>query len=226
MVRPGPSFLTVPSRAIVILKCISPTISFHMPSNFELYKNIHKGQRREMFRISEMAGLAGPEDPEDVKRLNARIASFRDEMHNHAHMEEVHIHPLLGQRVPGGTRKLEEDHVVMHRQLDEILAMADTMLGSSVPPTESKAMFQELYLAWNRFVAFYLQHIETGRGESADGTVEAVQRGGGKGHIRPDPGVRAKGDAGDRCRLDAPGREQRGPRGDGPWPWATLRPRC
>ena len=132
-----------------------------MPSNFELYKNIHKGQRREMFRISEMAGLAGPEDPEDVKRLNARIASFRDEMHNHAHMEEVHIHPLLGQRVPGGTRKLEEDHVVMHRQLDEILAMADTMLGSSVPPTESKAMFQELYLAWNRFVAFYLQHIDT-----------------------------------------------------------------
>jgi hypothetical protein len=91
--------------------------------------------------------------------LLARIVAFRDELHNHAHTEETYVHPILAQRVPGGARKLEQDHAEMHRQLDDVVAMAETM-STSVPSTESKAMYQELYLAWNRFVAFYLQHID------------------------------------------------------------------
>ncbi|HEY3421478.1 MAG TPA: hemerythrin domain-containing protein [Methanomassiliicoccales archaeon] len=132
-----------------------------MPSGFELYKNIHKGQRFEMFRISDLAGQAEPEDPESLTRLSARIAAFRDELRNHAHTEETYVHPILAQRVPGGARKLEQDHTVMHRQLDDLVAMTETMMSNkSIPSTEGKALFQELYLAWNRFVAFYLEHID------------------------------------------------------------------
>jgi iron-sulfur cluster repair protein YtfE (RIC family) len=131
-----------------------------MPSNFELYKNIHKGQRFEMFRISELAGQAEPEDPGCLPVLSARMKAFRDELRNHAHTEEVHIHPILAQRVPGGSRKLEQDHAVMHHQIDDIVAMVEMMQESFVAITEKKAVFQELYLAWNRFVAFYLEHID------------------------------------------------------------------
>jgi iron-sulfur cluster repair protein YtfE (RIC family) len=132
----------------------------NMPSSFELYKNIHKGQRLEMFRISESAGRAEQNDPEGLARLSSRIAALRNEMRNHARIEETYVHPILAQRVPGGSRKLEQDHVVMHRQLDDMVAMAEMMIQGSSPPTESKALFHELYLAWNRYVAFYLEHID------------------------------------------------------------------
>lgn len=131
-----------------------------MSSNFELYKLIHKGQRSEMFRISELAGQAEPEDPGCLPVLHSRIKAFRDELRNHAHMEETHVHPLLAQRVPGGAQKIELDHVVMHRQIDDLVAMVEMMQDTSVTLTEKKAVFQELYLAWNRFVAFYLVHID------------------------------------------------------------------
>lgn len=71
---------------------LSSSHLFTMPSTFDLYKNIHKGQRLEMFRISELAGQAEPESPEGLSGLIARMGAFRDELRNHARMEEVHIH--------------------------------------------------------------------------------------------------------------------------------------
>jgi iron-sulfur cluster repair protein YtfE (RIC family) len=109
-----------------------------MSSTFELYKNIHKGQRLEMFRIAELAGRAEPEDPASLPGLLARITAFRDELHNHAHMEETYVHPFLAQRVPGGARGLEQDHAEMHRQLDDIVAMAEMMVNSPLPVEETR----------------------------------------------------------------------------------------
>jgi hypothetical protein len=131
-----------------------------MSANFELYKVIHKGQRSEMFRISELAGQAEPEDPGCLPVLSARMKAFRDELRNHAHMEETYVHPLLAQRVPGGAQRIELDHVAMHRQMDDLVSMVEMMQDTSVTLTEKKAVFQELYLAWNRFVVFYLMHID------------------------------------------------------------------
>jgi hypothetical protein len=132
-----------------------------MPSNFDLYKNIHKGQRLEMSRISELAGRAEQEDHEGLVRLNVRMAAFRDELRNHAHMEELYVHPLLAQRVPGGARKLEEDHALMHQQMDDLTAMMGRVTRSGDSSAEGQAQLHELYLAWNRFVAFYLEHIDS-----------------------------------------------------------------
>ncbi len=114
-----------------------------------------------MFQISELAGRTDPNVPGGLEVLRSRIAAFREELRNHAQMEGSFIHPTLAQRVPGGARVLEEEHGVMNRHLDDIMAMADLLVQGSPPATESKALAQELYLAWNRFVAFYLMHIDT-----------------------------------------------------------------
>lgn len=113
-----------------------------------------------MFQISGLAGRVDPHVPGGLEDLRSRIAEFREELRNHARMEEVFIHPALAQRVPGGARGLEREHEIMHRHLDDIMATADLLVQGPSSTTEIRALVQELYLAWNRFVAFYLMHID------------------------------------------------------------------
>jgi hypothetical protein len=61
--------------------------------------------------------------------------------------------------VPGGARKLDEDHRVMNQQFDDIVAQFD---GIRVRPAESEVrreLLLEFYRAWNRFISFYFTHI-------------------------------------------------------------------
>ena len=48
--------------------------------------------------------------------------SFREHMYLHAGHEEKVVHPLLSKRVPGGANRLNEDHRIMRRQFDELVA--------------------------------------------------------------------------------------------------------
>jgi hypothetical protein len=93
------------------------------------------------------------------EELLARLRAFREELDLHAHLEETFIHPTLSLRLPGGSRRLEDEHVLMHRQLDDILSMAAAAVALDPRLPERRQLDQELYLAWSRFIAFYLAHI-------------------------------------------------------------------
>ncbi len=130
-----------------------------MPSQIDLYTDAHKGQRLRFATISTAAGTLDLGNQGALTSLENDIVAFREHMFLHASHEEMFIHPLLSERIPGGANKLNEDHKNMHRQFDEIAACFGEMKKKTSDFEKLQDIVQELYLAWNRFMAFYLTHI-------------------------------------------------------------------
>jgi len=126
-----------------------------MQSQVDLYTGPHKGQRLRFSTISKSCGTLNVNDQNAITALEGELASFRDNMYLHADIEEKFIHPLLSERVPGGADRLNEDHRMMHKQFDELVACFGEIKKK---PREELSL--EFYLAWNRFISFYLNHID------------------------------------------------------------------
>lgn len=102
-----------------------------MENQIDLYTGIHKGQRRRFFAISMEAGTVDYADQNAFDRLQEELESFKEEMWRHAASEEKFIHPLLSMRVAGGSRRLDEDHHIMHQQFEDLLANFKEIKGES-----------------------------------------------------------------------------------------------
>jgi hypothetical protein len=75
-------------------------------------------------------------------------------------MEENFIHPLLSDRVPGGAEKLDEEHQTVEHLLHNLVAHLDRTRSKSTKFEKRKELCLEFYLAFNRFIAFFLSHID------------------------------------------------------------------
>jgi hemerythrin-like domain-containing protein len=125
----------------------------------DLYAGVHKGQRARFFRIMMKAGTLDYDDRDSLDRLYDELTAFREHMRLHASLEERFIHPLLSERVPGGARKLEEDHRTMHQQFDDIVAQFEGIRSRASESEMRRELVLEFYRAWNRFISFYFMHI-------------------------------------------------------------------
>ncbi len=130
-----------------------------MSSQIDLYRDIHKGQRRRYFNIATQAGILDYTDQKALDTLSDELYSFRNHMHLHAHLEEKFIHTVLSQRVPGGARQLEEEHRVMRQEFDDLITHFDGIRAIPVDFEKREELALEFYRAWNRFIAFYFMHI-------------------------------------------------------------------
>ncbi len=131
-----------------------------MENQIDLYRDAHKGQRLRFSAISNATGTLDINNQEALTSLENEIISFREHMFLHANHEEKFIHPLLSERVPGGANRLNEDHQTMHRQFDEIVACFGEITKKPADFEKLQEITTELYLSWNRFMAFYLSHID------------------------------------------------------------------
>jgi hypothetical protein len=124
----------------------------------DIYTSIHKGQRTRFFGIMMKAGTMAHDDKDSLNRLYRELTAFKEHLFLHASLEEKFIHPLLSERVPGGARKLEEDHRTMHLQFDDIVAQLDGIRARSTESEIRGNLVLEFYRAWNRFISFYFMH--------------------------------------------------------------------
>ncbi|HVP16712.1 MAG TPA: hemerythrin domain-containing protein [candidate division Zixibacteria bacterium] len=130
-----------------------------MGDQLDVYTGVHKGQRTRFFDIMMKAGTMDYEDEDSLDRLYYELTALREHVFLHASLEEKFIHPLLSERVPGGARKLEEDHRMMHQQFDDIVAQLDWIRARSTESEMRGRLVLEFYRGWNRFISFYFMHI-------------------------------------------------------------------
>ena len=90
---------------------------------------------------------------DEIRALTANIRL------HHIH-EDRFIHPLLSSRVPGGDRKLQRQHEEVDRQLEDLLAHLDGIRSRDAAFEKSRQLGLEFYLALNRFIALFLEHID------------------------------------------------------------------
>jgi hypothetical protein len=129
------------------------------PQPVDLYTPAHKGQRARIFQFSQKAGTFRYADQAALRRFHEELNTIRDEFRLHATLEEKYIHPILSDRVPGGAKKLNQAHRDMHEHLDNLVHHLETLKGNGTHFEKQREMGLEFYRAWNRFIAFYLTHI-------------------------------------------------------------------
>jgi hemerythrin-like domain-containing protein len=110
--------------------------------------------------ISKAAGSLNLGNQDALKVLESELVSFRENMFLHAELEEKFVHPLLSERVPGGANRLNEDHRIMHKQFDDIVACFGELRKKPADFENLEELSLEFYLAWSRFIAFYFNHID------------------------------------------------------------------
>jgi len=124
-----------------------------------MYAGIHKGQRLALFQLSMRAGALDHNDRKDFQAFRNDLGAMRDEIREHIKLEETYVHPFLRERVPGAAQDLEDDHRDTEQMLDELVSHFDSIIDK---PIEFDKLFElclEFYRALNRFISFYLVHI-------------------------------------------------------------------
>src|SRR5665647_138849 len=130
-----------------------------MSNQVHLYTAIHKGHRRRLCEMSVRAGRLDYTDQTALDALSEELKGVAKILRLHTAHEERFIHPLLFDRVPGGAEKLRDDHRVINHMIELLLAHFETIKVKEAASKMRQTLGLEFYLAFNRFIAFYLPHI-------------------------------------------------------------------
>jgi hemerythrin-like domain-containing protein len=125
-----------------------------------IYTPIHKGIRNKLFEVSVKAGRIDYADHAALNGFYDEFSSLVASIRGHHTMEENFYHPLLAERVPGGAEKLEEDHQTVEHLMNNLKAHLDRIRSKSTEFEKRRELGLEFYLAFNRFIAFFLNHID------------------------------------------------------------------
>jgi hemerythrin-like domain-containing protein len=126
----------------------------------DIYTPIHKGLRSRLFKTSVKAGTLDYTDQASLQEFSDEFSSLVESIRVHHTMEENFYHPLLAERVPGGAEKLDEEHQTVEHLLHNLKAHLDRIRSKSTKFEKRKELCLEFYLAFNRFIAFFLGHID------------------------------------------------------------------
>ena len=122
----------------------------------DLYRDIHKGIRSELFAIASTAGHLDPDDHGDRAALHDHIVAMAGVLESHAHHEDVVIDPVLAVHLPDLAVRIQHDHVRIERRFEEIVERAADLVRASA--SDRRPASHHLYLELADFTGAYLTH--------------------------------------------------------------------
>lgn len=126
---------------------------------FDLYRDVHKGLRAELFALPVQIGRTDPEDPDAVATVTTRLRDFLDLLDDHAEHEEEHLGPLIARSDPSLTSRVEDEHRHVERTMDVLRRIGDDLPAAD--PVRGRVQLHRLYLASASFASEYLAHLST-----------------------------------------------------------------
>ncbi len=132
-----------------------------IPSNYEsvavdLYRDIHKGIRADLFALTSAAGSIDPSDPADVRAVAAHLEDTIVLLETHAGHEDTHVGPALTEHLPQLQDTIERDHAVLEGRLADLRTWAADAVAT--PSGMRRAPVQRLYVELASFTSAYLAH--------------------------------------------------------------------
>ena len=122
----------------------------------DLYRDIHKGIRAELFAITTAAGSIDPGSRIDRAALADHIVSVAAVLESHAHHEDVVIDPVLAVHLPALAEEITMDHERLESSFGRIVELACSAVHGS--GTDQRHQAQSLYLDLATFTSAYLAH--------------------------------------------------------------------
>lgn len=123
---------------------------------FDLYRDIHKGIRTELFALTADAGRLDPNDQCGGAALVDQVRSVVQFLVQHAEHEDGAIQPALERYLPGLATRVTVDHVALEDTMAGLVALADAT--ASTVPDARRFAFHQLYLELAAFTSAYLHH--------------------------------------------------------------------
>jgi Hemerythrin HHE cation binding domain len=149
--------MTIITPATPITSEVDVDPDFRIPA-VDLYRDIHKGIRAELFAVTVTAGSIDPSDRCDRAALADHITSVAGVLESHAHHEDAIIDPVLERHLPQLANEINTDH----ERLEAVFASITDLAGVAVDAaaTERRRLLQLLHLDLARFTSSYLEHID------------------------------------------------------------------
>jgi hypothetical protein len=149
----------------------APTNRFDLVP-MDLYKDIHKGIRAEMFSVVESAGSTDPGDPCARAALSDHVRSLVAFLDLHAHHEDAAILPDLEAHLPAMAERVSADHASFDRRTVALVDLAATATEADGP--DQRRLGHLLYLDLAAFASAYLAHQDFEERELMPALFDAV----------------------------------------------------
>ena len=135
---------------------LPPITATTAPITLDLYKDIHKGIRVELFSVTAEAGRLDPSQGIARAALATHVNDVVHLLTGHAEHEDAAIQPVLEARLPDLAERIEVDHLTLEARMDELVEMATEAASLTVADPGSK--MHRIYLALGSFTSDYLRH--------------------------------------------------------------------
>ncbi len=122
----------------------------------DLYRDIHKGIRAELFAVVSEAGRLDPCDRCARAALADHVSAVADLLDSHAVHEDTVIEPVLLHHRPELAAQMADDHHVLDRRVRKFVALAQHL--THVSAGDERRAAHELYLELASFTGQYLLH--------------------------------------------------------------------
>ncbi|MCU0259464.1 MAG: hemerythrin domain-containing protein [Ilumatobacteraceae bacterium] len=128
----------------------------YRPVSFDLYRDIHKAIRVEMFEVVANAGRIDPGDRAACDDLADQVDALVTFLHQHAEHEDGTLQAPLEQVAPHLAGQVATEHTAIEARLDHVVALAQLLRRA--PERDRRAVAHELYLDLAAFTGDYLAH--------------------------------------------------------------------
>lgn len=125
------------------------------PVAFDLYRDIHKGIRAELFALTAAAGSVDPADTCGRAGLADHVTAVVALLESHAEHEDSAIETVLRSDAPELAEQIAVDHEVLDRRVRGLNDLARHAAGSA---TDHRQLTHRLYLDLASFTSAYLAH--------------------------------------------------------------------
>ncbi len=138
----------------------------------DLYKDIHKGIRSELFAITLEAGRTDAADRAGRALLAERVTGVVELLVTHAEHEDDAIQPSLESHLPDLAARVELDHLTLEVRLHELRAWAMDVVEA--PPAAARERLHALYVELASFTGAYLAHQDVEERQIMPALIDAV----------------------------------------------------
>lgn len=137
-----------------------PTASTALvPVTFDLYRDIHKAIRTELFAVTTEAASLDPGDEYARAALADHVRDVFALLVAHAEHEDGAIQPALEQHLPDLAEQVEVDHITLEGRMEVLQELADTAASGGSGSTGFDV--HRFHLAFASFTSAYLMHQDT-----------------------------------------------------------------
>lgn len=125
-------------------------------ATFDLYRDIHKGIRGELFGVTQLAGRLDPSDHLARVHLAEQVHATVELLVSHAEHEDRSVQPAIELHLPDLAAQISSDHERLEARLEDLDAMALDLV--SVPGATRRPELHLLYVELASFTSSYLVH--------------------------------------------------------------------